>query len=79
MELSNPTWPLLDSHKLGSLLLDLQHAGFLLDFVTGEVSYLGHFMPLTITKLSNVYICHLPKSTIRSILQQAARAAVSRM
>ena len=59
----------------GSLLLDLQHAGYLVDLVTIEVSCLGHFMPATITKLSNVF--HLPKSTIRYILQQAAHVAIS--
>ena len=41
----------------GSLLLDLQHAGFSVDLVTVEVGCLGHFMPVTVTKLSN--ICHL--------------------
>ena len=44
------------------LLLDLQHARFLVDLVTIEVSCLGHFTPVTVTRLSNV--CHLPKSTI---------------
>ena len=59
----------------GSLLLDLQHAGFLVDLVTVEVGCLGHFMPVTVTKLSDV--CHQLKNTIRCILQQVARVALS--
>ena len=51
----------------GSMLLDLQYAGFLLDLVTFEVGCLGHFMPATVTKFSNVYYL-----LIRCILQQAA-------
>ena len=61
--------------RYGSLLLDLQHAGFSVDLVTIEVGSLGHFMPVTITRLSNV--CHLPKSTMCCILQQTACVAIS--
>ena len=57
------------------LLLDLQHAGFSVDLVEIEVGCLGHLMPVTVTKLSNV--CHLLKSTICYILQQAACIAIS--
>ena len=59
----------------GSLLTDLQQAGFSVNLVTIEVGCLGHFMPETVSKLSDV--CHLPKNTIRCILQQAARVAIS--
>ena len=59
----------------GSLLTDLQQAGFSVNLVTIEVGCLGHFMPQTVSKLSDV--CHLPKNTIRCILQQVARVAIS--
>ena len=61
--------------RYGSLLTDLQQAGFSVNLVTIEVGCLGHFMPQTVSKLSDV--CHLPKNTIRCILQQAARVAIS--
>ena len=61
--------------RYGSLLTDLQQAGFSVNLVTIEVGCLGYFMPETISKLSNVY--HLPKNTIRCILQQAARVVIS--
>ena len=56
-------------------MIDLQHAGFLVGLVTVEVGCLGHFMPVTVTRFSNV--CHLPKSTMHCILQQAACFAIS--
>ena len=58
--------------RYGSLLSDLQHAGYLVDLVTIEVGSLGHFMPETVTKLSS--IC---KKSINHILQQGARVAIS--
>ena len=61
--------------RYGSLLTDLQQARFSVNLVTIEVGCLGHFMPETVSKLSDV--CHLPKNTIRCILQQAARVAIS--
>ena len=61
--------------RYGSLLTDLQQAGFSVNLVTIEFGCLGHFMPQTVSKLSDV--CHLPKNTIRCILQQAARVAIS--
>ena len=42
-----------------AMVLDLQHAAFSVDLVTIEVGCLSHFMPVTVTNLSNV--CHLPK------------------
>ena len=39
--------------KWHTLLLDLQQAGFLVDFVIIEVDCLCHFMQATVTKLSN--------------------------
>ena len=46
--------------RYGSLLLDLQHAGFLVDLVTIEVGCLGH--------ASNCYkVCHLPKSIYNTL------------
>ena len=38
----------------GSLLLDLQYAGFPVDLVTVKIGCLGHFISMIITKLSNV-------------------------
>jgi len=61
--------------RYGSLLSDLQHAGYVVDLVTIEVGCLGHFMPETVSKLSTV--CHLPKRSINQILQRAARVAIS--
>jgi len=61
--------------RYGSLLSDLQHAGYVVDLVTVEVGCLGHFMPETVSKLSTV--CHLPKRSINQILQRAARVAIS--
>ena len=61
--------------RYGSLLTDLQQDGFSVNLVTIEVGCLDHFMPETVSKLSNV--CHLPKNTIRFILQQVARVAIS--
>ena len=61
--------------RYGSLLTDFQHIGFSANLVTIEVGCLGHFMPQTVSKLSDV--CHLPKNTIRYIVQQAARVAIS--
>ena len=58
----------------GSLLSDLQHAGYLADLVTIEVGSFGHFILETVTKLSS--ICHLPKKLINRILQQAACVAI---
>ena len=65
--------------RYGSLLTDLQQAGCSVNLVTIEVGCLGHFMPQTVSKLSDVSptVCHLPKNTIRCILQQAARVAIS--
>ena len=61
--------------RYGSLLSDLQHAGYVVDLLTIEVGCLGHFMPETVSKLSTV--CHLPKRSINQILQRAARVAIS--
>ena len=61
--------------RYGSLLTDLQQTGFSVNLVTIEVGCLGHFMPETVSKLSDV--CHLLKNTIRCILQKAARVAIS--
>ena len=57
--------------RYGSLLLAIEHAGFLFELVT-----IGSWLsrPMTFTKLS--ILCHLPKSTICCILQQAARVAI---
>ena len=40
-----------------------------------EVGCLGHFMPATVAKLSEVF--HQSKHSIRGILQQAAKVAIS--
>ena len=63
--------------RYGSLLTDPQQAGFSVNLVTIEVGCLGHFMPQTVSKLSDA--CHLPKRrilTIRCILQPASRQLV---
>ena len=51
------------------------YGSLLVDLMIVEVGTLGHFMPVTVTKLSNV--CHLLKSTICCILQQVACVAIS--
>ena len=64
--------------RYSSLLLDLQHTGLLAaDHVTIEVGCPGHIMPATVTKLKLSKVCHLPKSTVRYTLQQAACVANS--
>jgi len=61
--------------RYGPLLNDLEQGRFSVNLVTIEVGCLGHFMPETVSKLSDV--CHLPKTTICCTFQQAARVAIS--
>jgi len=61
--------------RCGPLLQDLQDSVLSVDLVTIEIGCLGHFTPAIISKLSE--ICHLPKRTVRSMLQQAAEVAIS--
>ena len=49
-------------------------SGFSVNLVTIEVGCLGHFMPETVSKLSDVR--HVPKNSICCTLQQAACVAI---
>ena len=61
--------------RYGPLLQDLRDSALSVDLVTIEIGCLGHFTPATISKLSE--ICHLPKRNVHSMLQQAAKVAIS--
>jgi len=39
-------------YRYNSLLQDLQHTGFVVDLITIEIGYLGHFMPETISRVA---------------------------
>ena len=61
--------------RYGPLLKDLKCTSLSVELVTVEVGCLGHFVPVTVAKLSEVF--HQSKYSIRGILQQAAKVAIS--
>ena len=61
--------------RYSSLQYDLQLSGLTVNLVPIEIGCLGHFLPETIAQMATA--CEVPKKTIRSLFEQAARIAVS--
>ena len=50
---------------------DLQRTGLVVDLLSSEIGCLGHFMSETLTQVATA--CCVPKKTVRSLFEQAAR------
>ena len=61
--------------RYSSLQYDLQLSGLTVNLVPIEIGCLGHFLSETIAQMATA--CEVPKKTIRSLFEQAARIAVS--
>ena len=52
----------------------LQRTGLVVDLISIEIGCLGHFMPETLAQVATA--CCVPKKTVRSLFEQAARIAI---
>ena len=72
-----PKCPILDPPLYSSLQYDLQLSGLTVNLVSIEIGCLGHFLSETIAQMATAR--EVPKKTVRSLFEQAARIAVSCM
>ena len=61
--------------RYSSLQYDLQLSGLTVNLVPIEIGCLGHVLSETISQMATA--CEVPKKTVRSLFEQAARIAVS--
>jgi len=61
--------------QYGSLISNLEPAGFTALLATIEVGCLGHFLPTSVSNTGKV--CHLQKNCVRNIFGEASKVVIS--